>query len=85
MCTKTHRKGGVIQEETKPKLPASVRESPVEAWVHRDRSLLVSILLEDAINLTIEPIYLKVGSPQVKKLPRRECKPTHQQITGLKL
>ena len=60
----------MTQQETKPKLPASVRGSPVEAWVHRDRSSLVSTLLEDAINLTIEPIYLRVGSPQVKKTTR---------------
>ena len=60
----------MTQQETKPKLPASVRGSPVEVWVHRDRSSLVSTLLEDAINLTIEPIYLRVGSPQVKKTTR---------------
>ena len=35
-------------------------------------------------NPAIEPIDHRAGSPQAK-LPGRECKPTHRQITGFKL
>ena len=34
-CTKTQGKGGVTSQETEPDLPASVRQSPVEAWVSK--------------------------------------------------
>ena len=33
VCTKTQRKRAVIPQETEPKLPAVVGESPVEPWV----------------------------------------------------
>ena len=46
------------------------------------RSPLVLVLLEATINLTIEPV--APGLQAKKKLPGRECNPTHQQIIGLK-
>ena len=44
-------------------------------------------LFKVAINPITEPtdLDLRAGSPQDKKLPRREHNATHQQITGLQL
>ena len=43
------------------------------------------MLLEVAINPTIDPVDRSACSPQAKQLSGRECNPTHQQIIGLKL
>ena len=41
--------------------------------------------MEVTINPATEPADPGAGSPQAKQLPGRACKPTPQQITGLKL
>ena len=72
VCTKTQGKGAVTPQETGPKLPAGVEESPVEAWVGRGSPQDVGdwqqqsgkgplpplvYALEVVINPTIEPLH----------------------------
>ena len=83
-------------QETEPKLPPSVGGSPVGQWglTTGAGELTAAVwegspwkLFKVAINPITEPtdLDLKAGSPQDKKLPRREHNATHQQITGLQL
>ena len=95
--TKTWRKGAVTLQETEPKLPASVRGSPVEVsqqMLTTGIGGLAAAVLDSpfgvntlgvTIKLTIEPTDLRAGSPQAKKLPWMELSPIHQQIIELKL
>ena len=44
----------------------------------------MEVAINLAIETTIEPLDLRAGSPQAKKLPGRECNPIHQQVAELK-
>ena len=86
--TKTHRKGSVIPQETEPKLPAMLegilRRCGSAGAHHRDRgdwqqlsgnvSFGVNPLGE--INLTTEPIDLRVGSSRPKNYQRGSATPS---------
>ena len=55
-----------------------------EAWCAAVYGVAKTELILILINPTIEHVDPRAGSSQAKKLPGRECSPTHQQIIGLK-
>ena len=83
----------VTPRETEPKQPASIGESPVEAWVSSGGGCTGSSSLEGApwhkcpwrlpLTLPYNPQTPGLGDFRPKTV--RECKPTQQQIIGLKL
>ena len=92
VCTRTQSKEVTLQE-TEPDLPVSVKGSPAELWVSRDRGTggsrpgschLTWVLLEVAIKPTIEPVESRTRSFQAKQPTRREHSHTHQQTIRFK-
>ena len=50
-------------------------------WLQQSRKVPFGIApLEVTINLTIQPVEPRVGSPLAQQLPKRKHNPTHQQI-----
>ena len=75
-------------QETEPKLSASVGGPPVEVWVGRGstpgrRHCKVPLGL-NTLGVHQKPLDPRARSPQAK-LPGRECNPTYQETTELKL
>ena len=65
-------------------MEAWVSRGPTQGWghwQHQARKVALGInSLGGHINLTIEPIGPRAGSPQAKQVPGREFNPTHQQM-----